>query len=124
MSKTLRIRTAITSLLKSVHPRVYFEDAKDSAQFPYVIFEYWTNSSENKEIGMLEVNVWDSGTDTSQIEMLADRVQEALDRYKYHDDYVFMSIYKAQRSSVRDENKSIKRRRLTFEIQIFEGRKE
>ena len=38
MNKTWEIRRAIASILRDIHPRVYYERAPDRARFPYVVF--------------------------------------------------------------------------------------
>ena len=63
----------------------------------------------------LEVNILDYGTST---ESLADELQKALNKYKFINHEIQFSVYLSTRNTVEEEDKKIRRRRLTFEVQL------
>lgn len=121
MANNTAARTAIKTQLLACADRVYFDHANPKAEFPYVVYnveELDVNSGLT--LCELEVNVMDYGEETAVCEALADTIQSALHFYHYLDAEIGFSLYRERRQPIQEEDKKIIRRRLTFEMRLYE----
>lgn len=118
----IHLRTSLTTLLKSVHPNVNFEQAPKDQTFPYIVFNFLPSfQNEDQEVVVMDVDVWDNKSDTTEIETLANTIWRALNKYHYIDENIQFTIYKSTRfPELEDNNPLIKRRKLTFEVKYFD----
>lgn len=124
MSKTIELRKALTSVFKTITNEVHNEYVPDTAPYPYLQYELNEILSENaKTVIDLEVNVLDYGTSTSEVETISDQLQKILHKHYFINDKIQFTCYKSTRNTVQEEDKKIRRRRLTFEIQLHELQK-
>lgn len=121
MSKTIEIRKVIKKLLKESHERIFYENASDKAPFPYIVFniESINFDNEGRDDLILTIDIWDKNKDSTAIEILADNVEDTLDFRNNPTETVLPTFYKESRRSLSDEDKSIRRRQLTFLIQNY-----
>lgn len=121
MSKTLELRKVIQSNLSSVAERVYFEIAPAKATFPYIVYDLSSTNYGNspRDDVMLIIDIWDKSSDTSVIERLTDTIETLLNNLNNPTPTVLPTFYLENRQSIQDEDKSIKRRQLRFEVQNY-----
>ena len=67
----------------------------------------------------LEINVVDYGTDSANVENMADEVQRAFSYEKYEDTDISFYSYIGNRSRVDEEDKKIQRIRLTVDLTCY-----
>lgn len=116
MSKSIKLREDITSLLKSKHESVYHRKASSKAQFPYIVYTI----SDVGEFKELEVDYWDKSDTSERIEILADTIEKLLNEELINNEEHSCAIYyNNDRKFVNDEDKSIQRINETFEIRYF-----
>lgn len=115
MSKTLELRKALLSELKKTHSNCFYEIVPELVTFPYVVFEI-ENVGEQYQV---EINVYDKNTSTVTVETLADNIEKYFYRYIYRDASQFFAMYLNTRNNVAEEDRSIKRRRLLFDLKHF-----
>ena len=121
MSKTIALRTELQRKLKTLTTTVYYEEASDSAVYPYCVFELNELLTEaNKTVCQLEINLLDYGVSSSAIEILADNIQRSLNKYFFVNTEIEFKTYQGSRQTVKEEDKQIIRRRLLFEVQLHE----
>lgn len=121
MSKTIALRTELQRLFKTLTSNVHYDIAPDTAPYPYLVYELSELTFDyGKTLIELEVNILDYGSSSSAVEILADTLQETLNKYYFINDEIQFTIYKASRNKIEEEDKKIIRRRLTFEIQLHE----
>ena len=120
ISKTLELRKVIKSLLLQFNKNVFYENADDDARYPYIVYELDSVDFNNtyRDDLILTISIWDKGTSTKTVETIADNI-ERLDCINNPTDTVLPTFYKISRSSIPDEDKSIKRRELKFSIQNY-----
>ena len=119
----INLRKQLNSVIKSIHPRAYFQTASDTATFPYVVYNLPSSfTNEEQEIFNLDIDIWDMPADgnTSGIETLASSFWKALHKYRYIDENIQFSIYRENRFTVEDEDPRIKRRRLVFQVRYYD----
>ncbi len=121
MSKTIELREELTRIFKTLIEEVHYEVVPDDSPYPYLSYKLDEIRSEyGKSFIIAEVNILDYGTETRIVEALADKIQERLHKYYFINDNIQFSSYKLVRNIVEEEDKKIRRRRLTFEVQLFE----
>jgi hypothetical protein len=123
--KTWTLRVELQRLFKTLTTNVYYEGNQDPAVYPRLVFENSEVSySDGKTLYQLEVNIIDYGTSTRVVEDLADTVQSTLNNYYFINSEIQFVVYKGLRQKVEEDDKSIIRRRLLFEIHLHELRGE
>lgn len=122
-TKIIELRKAISTLLLTVHSRVYYEDADDKAAFPYLVFNLVTSIDDGTlENFVLDVDAWDApiGGDTTALETLISNVDAALHRKTiYETGKVCVTFYRENRLTLRDDDKRIRRRKYIFQCRVF-----
>lgn len=125
---TTDLRTAILIYLETKHSDVYYNIADKKENMPYVVFNLpFSVPSFNREDYTLELDVWDDSKDTTVIENLTDSIDgngevfnpSGLHRLSIDADSFIAKIYRSSRQSVEDTDKSIKRRRMIYTVEVY-----
>lgn len=116
VSKTIELRKVLKLEIEKVHATVYYADeVPTDAAYPYVVFEL-ENISENYQ---LEIFVYDKGKSTRNVETIADNIDKYFFEYIYRSESQVFLTYKNVRNSPGDSDKSIKARRILFDITYY-----
>jgi hypothetical protein len=126
----IELQKQIYSFLKTKTTRVFYEDAPDNAQYPYVVYDFPSSleNFSNREDFILEIDIWDNATDTKPLETLVGNIDgngdidipSGLHRKNFYVDGVLSAnVYKEGRYNIRDEDKRIKHRQLRYRIQTY-----
>ncbi len=121
----IELRRALHSYLMSIHPRVYFQRAAETAQFPYLVYRFEVmDDGEGFQVITLDIDGWDlpSDGDTTQLENLMADVKRELDKAVLTTENLVVSIYLDRKLPLEDENPNIIRRRHTYQGRLFERR--
>lgn len=117
------LRELIHPYLKSIHPRVYFQDAPDNAQFPYLVYDFTqiTNDGEEFETVAVDVDGWDipADGDTTALETLMQSVNNALNKKTLTAEGLAVTFYLDRKIPLLDDNKNIRRRKYVYEARLF-----
>jgi len=117
------LRKLLHPFLKSIHPRVYFQDAPDNAQFPYLVYDFTqiVNDGEEFETVALDIDGWDmpAGGDTTALENLMESVNDALNKKTLTAEGLAITFYLDRKIPLRDDNPAIKRRKYIYEARLF-----
>ena len=117
------LRKLLHPYLKSIHPRVYFQEAPDDAQFPYLTYDFTqiTNDGEEFETVALDIDGWDmpAGGDTTALENLMESVNDALNKKTLTAEGLAITFYLDRKIPLRDDNPAIKRRKYIYEARLF-----
>ena len=125
MIKVIEIREIIQTALNSVHPRVYYQTAPDTAAFPYLVYDLPNSTDDGTlEQFVLDVDAWDSTNgDTTIVEILIDSADKSLHRKTITvDEVLAVTFYRENRLTLTDDDPNIKRRKYTYEVRTFERR--
>lgn len=121
----IELRKQLQILFKTITANVHYEIAPDTSPYPYLVYELsQLTYSYGKAVLQLEVNILDYGTSTTTVETLSDTLQDMLNKYYFINDKIQLTVYRLNRNTIQEEDKKIKRRRLTFEIQMHELKEE
>lgn len=118
------LKTTVQKILESgTDIPVCYQRAKKDMKYPYFVFEY-RRLSDNSGIEqyVLEVNGWDQSPTSSRIEKKMDELEEAIHTLKVNDSDRVVIIYRGSKEPIDDEDKSIRRCREQFEMQVCERR--
>ena len=119
-NKAFVIRTDIQSRLLDIHPRILFGDAPIDTEYPFVVVNLPNSVTLDRvDVVDLEIDVWDNKSVTSDLEVLTDKIDKALHRYTGGNEHVFYTIYRENRLSIHDPEKTLKRRQLVFQIRTM-----
>lgn len=118
---TAKLREYLQARLGEVSERAYYGDAPASAEFPYLVYNLQEVSYEDSlSLQELEVDAVDYGTDTAPAEAIADSLQTLLDHHYALTEEFQASIYRERRQPIYENDKSVIRRRLTFQVRLYE----
>ena len=95
MTKTIALRTELQRLLKTLTTNVHYEQAPDTAPYPYLVYSLQEIFSDYGKTALeLDVNMLDYGTSTTSTETLADNLQATLNKYHFINDKIQFVVYK------------------------------
>lgn len=121
VTRTNELKKLIQAKLKTLTTDVYFEQARDNALYPHIVFNF-----KNIDLGdiwrqdyVLEIDVWDKGTMTDRVDELADMVEDLLHTENLPQTGVLPTFYKIDRKAIDDPDKTIKHRLIKFQIQNY-----
>ena len=121
ITRTNDLKKLIQEKLKTLTTDVYYEQARDNALYPHIVFSFREISLEDlyRQDYVLEVDVWDKGTSTFNVEDLSDKVEDLLHTQNLPQTNVLPTFYKIDRKSILDPDKDIKHRLIRFQIQNY-----
>lgn len=121
MARTNDLKKLIQEKLKTIASDVYFQQARDNALYPHIVFNFRDISlgDLSRQDYVLEVDVWDKGTLTETVDSLADAVEDLLHTENLPQENVLPTFYKIDRKSIIDSDKDIKHRLIRFQIQNY-----
>ena len=125
MIKVIEIREIIQTALKSIHSRVYYRIAPDTAVFPYLVYDLPNSADDGTlEQFVLDVDAWDdTNGDTTIVEILIDNADKSLHRKTITvDDVLAVTFYRESRLTLTDDDPNIKRRKYIYQVRTFERR--
>jgi len=115
----LNIRIIIRSYLKTLHSRVYFQDAPDTATYPYIVYDFVpiTDSGEERSDLILEIDGWDNKDDTTVLETLMNTINQ-INKSVLSDDNISIVCFLDTKLPMTDTNPIINRRKYTYTCTI------
>ena len=125
MIKVIEIRKIINIALKSIHPRVYYRSAPDTAVFPYLVYDLPNSTDDGTlEQFVLDVDAWESTNgDTTGLETLIDSADKSLHRKTIIvGGDLAVTLYRENRLTLTDDDPNIKRRKYIYQVRTFERR--
>lgn len=120
--RTNDLKLLVQTKLKTVTTKVYHEVADENAVYPHIVFNFRRIDlgDLSRQDYVLEVNVWDKSNSTQQVDNLADSVEKLLQAENLPQDHVLPTFYLIDRQSILDEDKTIRHRRIQFQVQNYE----
>ncbi|MGU8337157.1 hypothetical protein ACV3KT_03925 [Clostridium perfringens] len=121
MSKTIELRKLIVNLLKEVNKSIFYENANNKAEYPYIVYNLDNINTVNypRYDSILTIDIWDRKKDTVTVETLADKIEDILNMSNKPIDKSFPTFYLEDRMSIDDEDPFIRRRQLKFKIENY-----
>ena len=121
MSKTNALRKIIQIKINSI-VKSFYRVADEKERYPYAVYDF-----ENIDLGdinrddlILIIDLWGKGKDTSSIEEMADRIEKTFNAANMPNDEVLPTFYRISRKPIDDEDKTLIRRQLKFQIQNYD----
>ena len=125
MSRTKFLSDAIIEKLTVRCANVYYEEGvqvgMEKKKYPFITFELEDiGTSDGATTYALEINIVDYGKIKSDAEEIADVVQDDLDCYCHIDDNIQFRSYRDGRKTVKEDDKLVIRKRMMFEIVMYD----
>lgn len=116
------LRKIIQGQLKSIHPRVYFQMAPETATFPYLVYDIVNiyDDGEGFQQVTLDVDGWDNSAETTALETLMKNVNQTLNKKTFVSGNSTVTFYLENKLPLTDEEVTIKRRKYTYQGRLFE----
>ena len=120
MSKTNSIRKIIQSNINGII-KSYYRVADAKAEFPHAVYDFESIDLQdiNRDDLILIIDIWGKGKDTSNIEDIADQIERILNATNIPGEEVLSTFYRISRKPIDDEDKTLIRRQLKFQIQNY-----
>jgi len=117
----INLRKQITGVLQTVTSDVYYQTAPETADFPYIVYDLTSvNLYGEYNTAMLDVDIWDYGDNSYQVETLLAVLRNALKGKTIHTDDFSAALYGETVLSLSDPDPKTRRRRASYQINIFE----
>ena len=115
------LRALFQDKLLESSAHVYFGTAPASVQYPCIVWSLQELSYEDGfSLQELEADVMDYSEDTAPAETIADNLQQRLDHFQTLTDAFEVSVYRERRQPLQENDKLVIRRRLTFQVRLYE----
>lgn len=118
--KTNELKALIKSLLDRTEGMTYYRKASKDAMYPHKVFTF--NNVDLGDISrddiILAIDVWTK--DANQADDMADRIESAFNNINYPYENILPTFYRVGRRPVDDEDKSIERRQIKIQVQLYE----
>ena len=120
-TRTNDLKKLVQTKLKTIATNVFFEQATDNALYPHAVFNFKTIDLGDlwRQDYILEVDVWDKGTSTMQVDELSDKIEDLLQLQNLPQTKILPTFFKIDRKTIIDSDKSIKHRLIRFQIQNY-----
>ena len=113
----INLRTALSNYLKTIHPRIYFQEAPELAVFPYIIYDMPNSLFDGEYIDQitLDIDGWDLNLlgDSTAVETLMKNIN-ALDKMTLRGEDMAVTFYLDNKMSLTDPDKNIKHRKYIY----------
>ena len=117
-TNSAQLHKAIRNLLIPSVTNVYYENIPKPATYPYAVFSTrLMGTTSGQQSYQLEIDV--AAKDQKTVEDLADSIEDNFDYLSFANQYLFFHVYRATRYTVVEEDKSIERRHLTFDLYYY-----
>jgi len=119
----IELRRVLHLHFRSIYPRVYFQKAPDTAQFPYLTYSFEVMpDGECFELLALDIDGWDmpDDGDTTRLENLMSDVNLGMNKKTLTTDDLVVSFYLDRKLSLEDDNPKIIRRKHIYQGRLFE----
>ena len=127
MNKTKLLREELRKTLASVlagaeiEAEIYYTRAPKNHPGKYLIYTLEEVTREDGRITIeLEINCHDYGMDTEACENMADVITGSLDHTVTLTEDIEFHVYANRRNNVTEEDEKVIRRRLTFDLYLYE----
>lgn len=109
-----QLRSEINPIIES-----YFLTTYNKAKYPYAVLDIKELDNEVLTQYLLEIEIWDKREDTTDLETICDELKEILHLKRViKENYAYVIWFNSCLTD-KDEDKTIKKRILSFEIHLF-----
>ena len=117
----LDLRKAINAYLKTIHPRIYFQQAPELTTFPYLVYDFQNinDDGESQEIAVVDVDGWDINPDTTELETLMGSVNAVLNKSTLTSGDLTATFYLDTKIPLTDDDPTIHRRKYIYQAKLF-----
>lgn len=119
----IEIRKALQTHLKTIHPRVYFQQVPETAQFPYLVCNISSvfDDGEGHQLITLDIDGWDApeNGDTTALESLMAAVNTGMNKATFATDNIAVTFFLETKLSITDDEPQILRRKYVYQGRLF-----
>lgn len=120
----IELRKILQAHLKTIHSRVYFQHAPDTATFPYLVYNIPSlyDDGEGHQLITLDIDGWDapSDGDTTALETLMAKVNKGMNKKTIVTEDFAVTFYLDSKLILEDDDPRIERRKYVYQGRLFE----
>lgn len=120
----IELRKTLQAHLKTIHSRVYFQQAPDTATFPYIVYNIpsLNDDGEDFQLVTLDIDGWDAPEtgDTTALETLMTAINTGMNKKTLVTDTFSVTFYLETKLPLVDDDPRIKRRKYVYQGRLFE----
>lgn len=126
----IKLRKALGSYLKTIHPRVFFQSSSTPQFYPYLVFDVSPiiDDGEGGQMATVDVDGWDVNPDTTALEALMAAVSgngsplqpSGLNKRSLSFEEAYFTFYLDTTLTLTDTDSKIRRRKQTYQVHIYE----
>jgi len=120
----IELRKTLQAHLKTIHSRVYFQQAPDTATFPYIVYNIpsLNDDGEDFQLVTLDIDGWDAPEtgDTTALETLMTAINTGMNKKTFVTDTFSVTFYLETKLPLVDDDPRIKRRKYVYQGRLFE----
>lgn len=116
-----KLLTFVYNQLNDLGYGVYDKMPPPKTQYPFIYYsvdEPYRNI--NPTLYTLTIDVWDRNQGTYRVEDVADKIDNKLEKKSYSDECISATVTRQSRNKIEDTDAEIKRRRLTYQLRVFD----
>ena len=121
MGKTLDLRTLVTTQLRTVCQRTYYNSATRDTAYPYVVF-----TLSRVDLGDLSrddfdlcVDIHDKAPDPKTVDQLADSIEAIFNDANLPQETILPTFFRASRYPVEENDKNMQHVQLHFDVELY-----
>lgn len=118
-SATIFLRKHLKEKIDTIISNCFLNSSIDMG-YPYAVLDLKETDDEIFSQYYLTVELWDKTEDTEPIEEKGEEIKQLLKEYTYNNDNFAIVSYFIDKIPIIDEEKTIKRRGLKFDIRVYE----
>lgn len=120
MSKTNLLRELIQTKIHSI-VKVFYRSSDPNESYPYAVYDFENIDLEdiNRDDLILVIDIWGKGDDTIPVEDIADQIEELFNAANLPSNDILPTFYRVSRKPIDDEDKTLIRRQLKFQVQNY-----
>lgn len=116
----IKLRQALHPYLKNLYDRVYFQEAPNKAQLPYIVYNFTMYpDGEGTTTVTLEIDGWDNSKDTTALENMMETINQINKTVITTDDLSVVFYLDSKIAYVEDDTK-YNRRRYSYTGYLYE----
>ena len=122
MGRSNTLKKIVKAKINKHCTNVYYENANTAAMYPHITFYFVSTTFDEagKQIVYIDIDVWDDGNESVNIDNIVDDITLEFDNSIENYESVLANFFIEDRRVVDDSDKSIRHRVLSIQAQNYE----
>ncbi len=101
---------------------ICYHTAPKEVSYPYIVFDFPSSFTiGDLETVVVDIDIWDNKTDTTELEILVDNINNVLNKTTLSDTTMSVVFYLDTKMTVDDDDARIQRRKYVYQARLFKN---